>query len=89
MPMSKNEILKIQATIHHAMSTGTVDEVIEQAKDKLELYKMEMMLGYGTSVSNKEFETCIEILVQYEAMNNNIGFFKKAKLRAQLILDYS
>ena len=75
--------------IHHAMSTGTIDEVIELAKDKLDIYKMEMMLGYGTSISNKEFETGIEILVQYEAMNNNIGFFKKAELRAQLILDYS
>jgi hypothetical protein len=89
MPMSKNEMLKVQAMIHHAMSTGTIDEVIEHAKDKLDIYKIEMKLGYGTSISNKEFETCIEILVQYEALNNNLGWLKRTKLRSKLVLEYS
>jgi len=54
MPMSKNEILSVQALIHESINDGTIDEVINNAKNTLGLYQLEMMTGHGTTVSNKE-----------------------------------
>lgn len=89
MPVSKNEILEIQANIHHCMSTGEIDQVIERATNTLDTYRTLLDAGIKPDTSDKEFEIAIEILVQYEGIKNNLGIFKKVKLRTKLILKYS
>lgn len=89
MPISKNEHLEIQAMIDQSMSAGTIDEVIEEAKNLLRTHMVYIDSGLAPTCSDKEFETAIEILVKYEAAKNNLGSFKRAKLRSELVLKYS
>lgn len=87
--VSKDEILKIIAVLQQAMHSGTIGEILDDARTKLVTHKMQNQSGDSNqSISNKELEICIEILIQHEMLSRDTSFFKRTELREKLISEY-
>ena len=95
MPVSNNDRLNIMARIH---SAGPADSQSDYNGHfvKLNNHKKALDISQETNfdynrgkLSFRDFELAVELIVVYEGLRDDLGWWKRTKRRMQLTKEYS
>ena len=89
MPITDNDRMNIMAQIH-SMGPSNAETRYKSEFDKLGLHRSSLDLKMDVGfLPKREFELSVEFIVVYEALRDDLGWWKRTKRRIQLVKEHT